>query len=113
MGSILGTVFKIGLGLAVGVGGVIGSPLPKHQEQNQTKQKSRMELFRAPAPMASFGKGGLGLAAGGAKDAKNFSENLERGYLPLPESLSYEGVFYRHSFKFLENNCRELLCPNL
>jgi len=41
----------------------------------------------------------VGLATGGAKDIATFRRNVEEGYLPLPESLSYEGLFYDYYFE--------------
>mgnify|MGYP000692929012 CR=1 FL=1 len=52
-------------------------------------------------PMATAAPTGesVGLAAGGAKDVATFRRNVEEGYLPLPESLSYEGLFYDYYFE--------------
>ncbi|WP_123534932.1 vWA domain-containing protein [Halosimplex salinum] len=70
-----------------------------------------------PTPTPTHGRGGggggtatpmatatpvaesVGLAAGGAKDVGAFRRNVEEGYLPLPESLSYEGLFYDYYFE--------------
>jgi len=41
----------------------------------------------------------VGLAAGGANDIQTFRRNVEEGYLPIPESLSYEGLFYDYYFE--------------
>ena len=41
----------------------------------------------------------LGLAAGGAKDANNFRENVANGYTPQPEAISDEGLFYDYYFE--------------
>ncbi|NHN43617.1 VWA domain-containing protein [Halorubellus sp. JP-L1] len=40
----------------------------------------------------------VGLAAGGAKDANTFRRNVENDYLPIPSSVSYEGLFYDYYF---------------
>jgi len=55
-----------------------------------------------PTPMAtraSAAEDSVGLAAGGAKDAVTFRRNVAEGYLPIPESLSYEGLFYDYYFE--------------
>lgn len=78
------------------------------------------------APRAAGGRGGsadaalaseaasdsVGLAAGGAKDANNFRENVEQGYLPLPTDVSYEGLFYDYYFDTgASRPCTQLFCP--
>ncbi|MEF8826162.1 MAG: VWA domain-containing protein [Halapricum sp.] len=55
----------------------------------------------------------LGFAAGGAKNVAAFRRNLEDGYLPLPESLAYEGLFYNYYFDTGESGaCDSLFCPS-
>lgn len=41
----------------------------------------------------------MGLATGGAKDATNFRENIEKGYTPQPGAFSTEGLFYDYYFE--------------
>jgi Ca-activated chloride channel homolog len=54
----------------------------------------------------------IGFSVGGAKDSDNFSENLDRGYLPKFSSITYEGVFYDHYFDTgAEKKCESLFCP--
>ena len=56
--------------------------------------------------------GSVGLAAGGAKDANNFRENVEHGHLPLPTDISYEGLFYDYYFNTgATRPCARLFCP--
>jgi Ca-activated chloride channel homolog len=43
--------------------------------------------------------GTIGLAAGGAKDVGNFRENIRNNYLPLPDDITYEGLFYDYYFE--------------
>ncbi len=61
----------------------------------------------APAPK-------IGLAVGGAKDTNNFKANIENGYLPKIDSITYEGQFYNHYFDtgLGEKECKELFCPS-
>lgn len=57
--------------------------------------------------------GSVGLAAGGANDINTFRRNIENGYLPQPESLSYEGLFYNYYFETGgDDGCSNLFCPS-
>lgn len=40
----------------------------------------------------------VGMATGGGKDANNFRDNVRNGYVPQPDSLTYEGLFYDYTF---------------
>jgi Ca-activated chloride channel family protein len=51
-----------------------------------------------PVATAMAAQDSIGLAAGGANDVATFRRNVEEGYLPIPESLSYEGLFYNYYF---------------
>jgi len=56
----------------------------------------------------------LGLQVGGKKGFDNFCANIKAGYTPLPESISYEGVFYEHYFDISsDEECPEIMCPVL
>ena len=56
----------------------------------------------------------IGLATGGAKDIDNFRENIQKGFLPLPTDLTYEGLFYDYLFDtgIAEKPCDKLFCPS-
>ena len=55
----------------------------------------------------------LGFAAGGAKNVADFRRNIEKDYLPLPESLTYEGLFYNYYFETGgSGECSSLFCPS-
>ena len=56
----------------------------------------------------------LGMAVGGAKDTNNFKANIDNGYLPKLDSITYEGQFYSHYFDTGLNGqvCKELFCPS-
>jgi Ca-activated chloride channel homolog len=59
------------------------------------------------------GSGTVGLAAGGAKDANNFRENIANNYLPLVTDITYEGVFYDYYFDTgATGPCDALFCPS-
>jgi len=65
----------------------------------------------APAPMKSKS---IGLSVGGAKDTHNFKANIDNGYLPKLDSITYEGQFYNHYFDtgIGSGECQELFCPS-
>lgn len=71
-----------------------------------------------PAPMAAQAplvkSKNIGLAVGGAKDTNNFKANIDNGYLPKLESITYEGQFYNHYFDtgIGTGECKELFCPS-
>ncbi len=69
-----------------------------------------------PSPMASapiMMEKSIGLAVGGAKDTNNFKENINHGFLPKLDSITYEGQFYQHYFDTgLKGECKELFCPS-
>jgi Ca-activated chloride channel family protein len=56
----------------------------------------------------------LGMSVGGAKDTNNFKANIDKGYLPKLDSITYEGQFYNHYFDTAlgGNECKELFCPS-
>ena len=70
-----------------------------------------VKMSMSASPMM---KKSIGLAVGGAKDTNNFLANIENGYLPKLESITYEGQFYNHYFDTgLEGKeCKELFCPS-
>ena len=64
------------------------------------------------AAMSAGGDGSIGLSAGGAADIATFRRNVEEGYLPIPESLSYEGLFYNYYFDTGgDGSCSSTFCP--
>jgi Ca-activated chloride channel family protein len=69
-------------------------------------------FVQASASSASADGGNVGLAAGGAKDANTFRRNVRNDYLPIPSSLSYEGLFYDYYFDTGDaGTCSDLFCP--
>ncbi len=69
----------------------------------------KMTMSAAPVAMEAS----LGFSVGGAKDADNFYENIKQGYLPKIEAMTYEGVFYDHSFESAkQESCETLFCPS-
>ena len=67
-------------------------------------------------PMATYqaqsASGDVGLAAGGAKDVVTFRRNIEEGYLPIPSSIPYEGLFYDYYFDTGgTGDCDGTFCP--
>jgi len=53
----------------------------------------------------------IGLTAGGSQDISDFRNNVEEGYLPLPQSLSFEGLFSEYFFETGGgDSCESLFC---
>ncbi|WP_227133950.1 vWA domain-containing protein [Halorubellus salinus] len=68
--------------------------------------------YQASSGGAAAESADVGLAAGGAKDANTFRRNVENDYLPIPSSLSYEGLFYDYYFDTGDGgSCSDLFCP--
>ncbi len=90
-------------------------------EYNATKETSDRTVnsrgmpvpMSAPKMYRSTSKK-LGMAVGGAKDTNNFKANIDNGYLPKLDSITYEGQFYSHYFDTGLNGqtCKELFCPS-
>jgi Ca-activated chloride channel family protein len=54
----------------------------------------------------------IGLAAGGAADVGTFRRNVYEGYLPIPETMAYEGLFHDYYFDTGgDGSCTSLFCP--
>lgn len=54
----------------------------------------------------------IGLSVGGAADVGTFRRNVAEGYLPIPESMAYEGLFYDYYFDTGgDGSCESLFCP--
>ncbi len=52
-----------------------------------------------------------GINPGGAQDNGNARENIEKGYVPLASSFTYEGMFAEHNFfPGEESSCDKLIC---
>jgi len=56
----------------------------------------------------------IGMSVGGAKDTNNFKSNIDEGYLPKLDSITYEGQFYNHYFDtgLKGDECKSLFCPS-
>lgn len=68
-----------------------------------------MKMRVSPGPVADR----LGFSVGGAKDADNFFQNIEEGYLPRYSSLTYEGLFYDYTFDTgQQESCESFFCPS-
>lgn len=52
-----------------------------------------------------------GFATGGNKDADNFRKNIRNGFLPHPDSLNYEGVFYDYEFEISGDEKESMFYP--
>ena len=61
--------------------------------------KTALEANAHPAYLSAPSSGqNLGFSVGGAKDIQNFRDNIANGYVPLPSSITYEGLFYDYYF---------------
>ncbi len=79
--------------------------------QGNIKMGSSMPSMSASSPMIKSKN--IGLSVGGAKDTNNFKANIDNGYLPKLESITYEGQFYNHYFDTgLKGECKALFCPS-
>jgi Ca-activated chloride channel family protein len=76
--------------------------------------KGGVVAMSAPTPKAFRSVKKVGLAVGGAKDTNNFKANIDKGYLPKLDSITYEGQFYQHYFDTGLNgdSCKDLFCPS-
>ena len=76
--------------------------------------KGGVVAMSAPTPKSFRSVKKVGLAVGGAKDTNNFKANIEKGYLPKLDSITYEGQFYQHYFDTGLNgkSCKDLFCPS-
>ncbi len=74
---------------------------------------AREQLSRGLSAGARIESGSrLGLAVGGAKDIGGFRENIESGYLPLFDDVTYEGLYYDYYFQTSDGEpCDALFCP--
>ncbi len=66
------------------------------------------------SPVRSFAPSrNIGFSVGGAKDIGNFRENIEKGYLPLPTDVTFEGLAYGYYFQTVQaGECKKLFCPS-
>jgi len=82
--------------------------------QNAGYTKGGVVAMSVPTPKSFRSVKKVGLAVGGAKDTNNFKANIEKGYLPKLDSITYEGQFYQHYFDTGLNgkSCKDLFCPS-
>jgi len=97
--------------------------IPKHTNIKRIKTRSACgmggdiapgRLSVASASPKAFRSKKLGMAVGGAKDTNNFKANIDNGYLPKLDSITYEGQFYNHYFDtgLGGKECKSLFCPS-
>jgi Ca-activated chloride channel family protein len=81
---------------------------------NQSNIKLGAPMPMAAPSLAPMKRKNIGLSVGGAKDTNNFKANIENGYLPKLDSITYEGQFYNHYFDtgIGEGECKSLFCPS-
>lgn len=87
---------------------------PKHEFLTKKIPRSRSGQFQTMAQKAANPRPSnqLGLAVGGSKDIHNFRENIKNNYMPLPQDVTYEGLFYDYRFETPKSDtCDSLFCP--
>jgi len=82
--------------------------------QNNIKLGAPVPMSMAAPSLAPMKSKNIGLSVGGAKDTNNFKANIDNGYLPKLDSITYEGQFYNHYFEtgIGEGECQSLFCPS-
>jgi len=74
---------------------------------------SKMTVQSLMMNQSTFFQSSVGFSVGGAKDIDNFRFNIENGFMPLEESITYEGLFYDYYFNTgNQETCEELFCPS-
>ena len=72
-----------------------------------------MSLSTVSPQSGNFATATVGVSTGGAKDIITFRDNIENDYLPLPTSVTYEGLFYDYFFDTgLGQPCTQMFCPS-
>lgn len=95
-----------------------GSRPPIRQKMSSPPQGANLAIGKgAVANLGSVALSpakSLGFAVGGAKDTGSFTQNLEEGYLPKYDSITYEGLFYDYYFDtgIGTGLCDTLFCPS-
>ncbi len=105
---------KGAVGAVQGGNAVVGSlNVLQAQPQNYTRGVAGLLNLGSMRPM-SVNSANLGFTVGGAMDTNNFQQNLENGYLPKLDSITYEGAFSNYYFDtgLGDSPCRELFCPS-
>lgn len=75
-------------------------------------QGSTTSLSQSVLESESSDSSTFGFSVGGSKDVDNFRTNIENGYLPSIDSITYEGLFYEYLFETGEKQaCSDLFCP--
>ena len=90
---------------------------PASQSDGKSVGGNATAQMAATASGGAGGAGGasddLGFAVGGASNIATFRRNIEEDYLPLPQSLAYEGLFYNYYFDTGGGGaCDSLFCPS-
>jgi len=85
-------------------GGVGGSP-------TNSPQRTQPVSTTAQADAGAAGES-IGLSVGGAADVGTFRRNVYEGYLPIPETMAYEGLFHDYYFDTGgDGTCGGWFCP--
>lgn len=94
-----------------------GDPEKVDDWQYSPDDSGPLSIFRggsgSPVVMAdSGGDDSIGLQVGGAADVGTFRRNVYEGFLPIPQSMTYEGLFGEYYFDTGgDGSCGSLFCP--
>ena len=70
-------------------------------------------VFTAQTLSAGSSAGNIGFAVGGANDINSFRLNIENDFLPLPSSITHQGLYYDYLFDTGQQEaCEQLFCPS-
>ena len=75
------------------------TPAAQLSASSGERLESGVEMVADAAGAAPAAPQDLGMATGGAKDVANFRDNVAEGFVPRPEALSVEGLFYDYYFE--------------
>ena len=83
----------------------------QYEPTKEAEDQDKVHAFSAASLTA---QDSIGASVGGAKDINNFRENIRNEHHPLPEDITYEGLFSEYFFDtgMGEQSCDKLFCPS-
>lgn len=106
----------------------LGGGIPRHSNQSGGKDtrslnSGTVSQFRSMSGSTesmqsadsvvagSTGQNVEGFATGGAKNIDNFRDNIDEGYIPETDSMTYEGLFYDYEFNISGSSKDSIFYP--
>jgi len=81
-------------------------------QQSPSSYRSTQSVSMEEAAVDDAADDSIGLAVGGAADVGTFRQNVYEGFLPIPETMAYEGLFHDYYFDTGgDGSCPSLFCP--